>query len=132
MVNQTEKRVLVLTDNDLLFQVIKANLQLIDIQVIQLNPSSRNKGDRALSDHPGEHTTNSDFDLIIIAISSPPPPLPMTLFNTLLTNCIGQPSLLVISDWSVGDGKERAVAHLDFTFDSDALCDSVQTLLTCE
>ena len=134
------KRVLVLSDSDLLFEVIEANLKQIHVQTERLGGATKpSNGNAAHSCGPGslhpqkclEQATARDCDLIVVAIrSSNGEPL-VALFNAALTEHVGRVPLLIISERGFDACQEGRIFHLDFPFDSTELRHKVRALLAC-
>ncbi|MCP4544529.1 MAG: hypothetical protein GY832_46060 [Chloroflexi bacterium] len=121
MGDQIKNRALVFCDNDLLFDVIAVNLKDMFVDIEHLEPSFATSAKR---------NELGDFDLIIIAISTPVSHHLVTLFDVLLSDRMEHVPILVISDQSSHTDQENLVSRLDFPFAPDALCDQVQDLLT--
>ena len=114
------KRILILSDSDLLFNVIEANLKQAHLEVERFEPRDRNLVFSERASYP---------DLIVVASSSPASEPIVSLFKAALIGQIGQTPLLIISDRKFEADKEGRIFHLEFPFDPDALHDRVQTLL---
>ncbi len=122
MKNQTQKKALVLCDNDLLFDIIKLNLKQVNVEIIRF--------EKEPSVDPIEKLTGADdFELIIVAISSSTGEPVVTLFNASLTKHIGQIPLLIISDRKFAPNYKGQIFHLGFPFDADELRHKVQVVL---
>ena len=123
--NETEQSILVLSDSELLSNVIWANLQQSYLKVYHRNPT-----DNKISALPNnESSGNSKFDLIIVASSSPTTEPVVALAEAALGDQIGHTPLLIISNRNFTANHEKQIFHLDFPFDSGALHHKVLTLL---
>jgi len=123
--NKSEKLVLVLSDSDLLFSVICANLQQPELKLLQRKPT----GNGVLSLQKNGKTETSVPDLIIVASSSPSTEPVVALAEAALNDQVGHIPLLIISDRNFTTCREKKIFHLDFPFDPEALRHSVCTLL---
>jgi hypothetical protein len=134
--NGTVKRIFVLTDSDLLFNIIKANLQQPKLRLGLHNPFSgaqpvetkANLVQTACGDHQGDPF--SEVDLIIVAHSAHTSEPVVTLAQAHLANQIGQIPILIISDRPFEARPIQQIYHLDFPFDSAKLRQTVEDLLT--
>lgn len=115
------KRVLVLSDNDGLSRAIELNLKHSHLKVVKLVPSSLGQ--------QGNQAEVGDFDLIVVAMSSPTSEPVVALARTSLAERIGQVPLLIISDRPFHSDPDDQIIHLDFPFDIDGLHDKVQEIL---
>ena len=108
------KRVLVLSDNNGLARVVELNLTYhLKMEVEQyVSSPALESGDKAKSD---------DFDLLVLAISSPVNEPVVALARASLTEKVGQIPLLIISDRPFFSEPEDQIAHLDFPFNIDTL-----------
>jgi len=70
-----------------------------------------------------------DFDLIVVAMSSPTSEPVVALARASLAGQIGQVPLLIISDRPFHSDPNDRIIHLDFPFDIDGLCDKVKEVL---
>ena len=123
MTDLAGKRVLVLSDNDRLSRAIELNLNnRMEVKVIRLAPRS--------SAQRRSQTEAGDFDLIVVAMSSPTSEPVVALARASLAGRIGQVPLLIISDRPFNPDPDDQIAHLDFPFGADALHDKVQELLS--
>jgi DNA-binding response OmpR family regulator len=120
-----EKRVLVLSDSDLLFEVIEANLKQICLQV----DGNQRPGKSDLQHQDSKQIRDDDCDLIIVALSSPYGEQVVTLFDAALTGQIGRVPLLIISERSFDASNKGKIFHLEFPFDARELRHKVQGLL---
>ena len=120
--NKTSKQAVVLCDNDLLFDVIKLNLQQIQVRPVRHKTGSP-------THHLEEQSKAGDFDLIIVAISLPNGEPVVTLFEASLTKHIGQIPLLIISDRKFDSNLDDRIFHLTFPFDASDLRNTVQIAL---
>ena len=122
MEHQAKKRALVLCDNNLLFDVIKLNLEKVCVTVTRCERE-------ASANRIEEQREVDDFDLIVVAISSSTGEPVVTLFNASLTEQIGHIPLLIISDRKFDPNYEGQIFHLAFPFDANELRRKVQTVL---
>lgn len=115
------KRVLVLSDHNGLARAIEVNLNRRPaMEVVQLVPSL-----------PGQQRQRKvdDFDLIVVAMSSPASEPIVALSRASLTGQIGKVPLLIISGRFFHSDPEVQIFHLGFPFEVDALCDKVSEIL---
>jgi hypothetical protein len=134
MIEQTEKKVLVLSDDDFLFDVIESNLAQINLAVDRIKPISptENIGKTELFSNGRRKwdLPNADnIDLIMVALSAPKGEPVVTLFDASLLGQIGQTPLLIISEREFEANQEGLIFHLQFPFNSGELRHTVQTLL---
>lgn len=119
------KRVLILSDNDGLSRAIELNLNRhLGVEIVTLAPSSL--------EQRGSPADNGDFDLIVVAMSSPTSEPVVALARASLARRIGQVPLLIISDRLFRSDPEAQIIHLGFPFDIDRLQDKVRELLQKE
>jgi hypothetical protein len=123
--NKLPKLVLVLSDSDLLFNVISANLQQPELKLLQRKPA----GNGNLISQKNGKTENSNPDLIIVASSSPSTEPVVALAEAALNDQVGHTPLLIISDRNFTTCYEKKIFHLDFPFNPETLRHSVFTLL---
>jgi len=132
------KRVLVLSDNDGLSRAIELNLERSDLEVVKFALSSPRRqrcsepaSSRAYQGIEGQGSQNEvgDFDLIVVAMSSPTSEPVVALSRASLTGQIGQVPLLIISDRPFQSDLDDQIIHLDFPFDIDRLHDKVEEIL---
>jgi hypothetical protein len=123
--NQIEKTILVLSDSELLFNIIWANLRQSHLKIYRCNPTEG--AIRALPKNG--HSKNTKIDLIIVANSSRSTEPVVTLAEAALAAQIGHIPLLIISDRNFVVSQKQQIFHLDFPFEPEALCHKVQTLL---
>ena len=116
------KRVLVLGDSELLFNVIEANLKLARLKIDRFELRRRSPG------CPRSQACPS-FDLIVVASSSPCSEPVVSLCRAALTEHIGRIPILIISDREFEADHEDLIYHLDFPFEPDALRNLVLALL---
>ena len=117
-VAQAPKRVIVLSDSDLLFNVIKANLNLDGLMV-----------DSAASRLPSEEESQPALSLIIIAGASAGSEPVITLFDAALIQHIGQTPILIISYRGFKPNLRAKIFHMSFPFNTTKLRHQVQELL---
>jgi hypothetical protein len=119
------KRVLVLSDNEGLSRAIKLNLNSsLEIKIIKYTSELPEKWDT--------QTKMNDFDLIVLAMSSPTSEPVVALAKASLIGQIGQTPLLIISDRPFDSEPEHRITHLNFPFDIDKLCRQVNEILQAE
>lgn len=118
------KRVLVLSDNNGLSRAIELNLERSGLEVVKLALSS--PGQR------GRQAEVGDFDLIVVAMSSPTNEPVVALAKASLAGLIGQVPILIISDRPFHSDPDDQIIHLDFPFDIDKLYDKVKEILQGE
>jgi hypothetical protein len=123
--NRLEKLILVLSDSELLFNVISANLQQPELKLLQ----RKSTGNGASPSQENGKTESSDPDLIIVANSSPATEPVVALAEAALNNEVGRTPLLIISDRNFTTSHEKKIFHLDFPFAPETLRHSVFTLL---
>ena len=119
---QDTKKVLVLSDRDMLFDVIKINLEKIPATVVRYEDTINGNSSRA---------NNIDqFNLIVVASGSSTSEPLVTLFKASLTKQIGQIPLLIISDRQFDAHNAGQIFHLDFPFNAGDLRLKVKQLLS--
>ena len=123
--NNLEKLVLVLSDSELLFNVINANLQVPKLKLLHHKPASN--GTAGLPQNGLPASLNPD--LIIVASSSPHTEPVVALAEAALNDKVGRTPLLIISDRNFATCREKKIFHLDFPFKAETLRNSVLTLL---
>ncbi|MCP4537013.1 MAG: hypothetical protein GY832_07685 [Chloroflexi bacterium] len=121
-VGLTRKKVLVLSDNEGLSRAIELNLNSrLEVKIIKFAPRSPEKWKT--------QTEVDDFDLIVLAMSSPSSEPVVALARASLTRQIGRTPLLIISDRPFNSEPEHQITHLNFPFDIDKLCNQVDEIL---
>jgi DNA-binding response OmpR family regulator len=115
------KRVLVLSDNNGLSRVIEFSLENDGLEVIKSVSGSWQQG--------GWQSEVADVDLIIVAMSSPASQPAAALARASVAGRVGQVPLLLISDRPFHSDSEDQIAHLDFPFEIDGLCNKVEEIL---
>ena len=119
--NQNVKKVLVLSDRDMLFDVIRINLEKIPVTVVRFEDTINGSGN---------HLNNiNQFNLIVVASGSSITEPVVTLFNASLTKQIGQIPLLIISDRHFDANNAGRIFHLEFPFNATDLRFKVKQLL---
>ena len=119
------KTVLVLSDDDRLSRAIELSLnQSIEVKIIRLAPPS--------SAQRSSQAEVGDFDLMVVAMSSPTGEPVVALAKASLAKHIGLVPLLIISDKPFSSDLDSRIAHLDFPFDPHAIQDKVRELLRGE
>ncbi len=122
VVELSGKRVLVLGDSELLFNVIEANLKVAPLKIDRFELRRRSPG-------CSRTQASASFDLIIVASSSPCSEPVVSLSRAALTEHIGRTPILIISDREFEADQEDLIYHLDFPFEPDRLRDLVLALL---
>jgi CheY-like chemotaxis protein len=116
----TPKRILVLSDNDGLSRAIKSNVNGSP-EVVRL-----------ASNLPGQQRAqaeNGDFDLIVVAMSSPSSNPLIALSRISQMRQVKQVPILIISEKSFCPAPGDRIIHLDFPFEVDQFSALVQELL---
>ena len=122
IIDSVRKKVLVLSDNDGLSRVIRLNLNsCMDVEIVRFRPDSQDK--------QVVQAGNGDFDLLVVAMSSPTSEPIVALSRSSLASQIGRIPLLIIFDRPFNSDPEDRIVHLDFPFDIDKLCRKVQDML---
>ncbi len=119
------KRVLVLSDNSGLARAVELNLTYhLKMEVIRFvsSPSLQSE----------DTAKAGDFDLLVLAISSPANEPVVALARASLTEKVGRIPLLIISDRPFFSEPEDQIAHLDFPFSVDTLQNKVGEMLLRE
>ncbi|MBN2002030.1 MAG: hypothetical protein JXA21_01630 [Anaerolineae bacterium] len=118
-----EKQVLVISDNDMLAQVIawslRSGLKVRANITVSTSRHSRNS----------EPYDKATLDLIVVAMSSPANEPVVALARASLGNYIGHIPILIISDKSFQSDLGVHIVHLDFPFVIDKLNDKVNAIL---
>jgi hypothetical protein len=118
----SQKRVIVVSDNDGLARAIHLNLKAhFEADVVLIAPD--------LSDDKENLTSAGDCDLIIVATSSPTSEPVVALAKASLTDRVGHVPLLIISDRPFDSDLDARIVHLDFPFTLGELHSAVQDLL---
>ena len=113
-----KKKVLILSDNKSLSRAIELNLNSrLEVKIIKLASELPTQWEA--------QTGTTDFDLIILAMSSPDSEPVVTLARASLIKRIGQTPLLIISDRPFDVEPEHRITHLNFPFEIDRLCSTV-------
>ena len=114
------KRILVLSDNDGLSRAIKSNVNG-PLEIVRL-----------VSSPPGQLGTQAeigDFDLIVVAMSSPSSDPLIALSRISQVRQIRQAPILIISEKPFCPAPGDRIIHLDFPFEVDQLRTLVQEIL---
>jgi hypothetical protein len=120
MVDTARRRVLVLSDNEGLSRAIEVNLtSRLELDIVRFGSLER----RRIQAEIGE------FDLIVLAVSSPYSEPIVALAKSSLTDRIGRVPLLIISDRPFESDPDERIVHLDFPFKIDGLHDKVERIL---
>lgn len=118
----TGKRVVVLSDNDMLSTAIALNLRnCLRMEVVKPALSLPQRGEC--------RAELGDLDLIVVAMSSPTSKPIVALLGASLSDRVDQVPLLIISHRSFQADPEGKVFHLDFPFDLDDLFSKVGEIL---
>jgi hypothetical protein len=118
----SQKKVIVVSDNDGLARAIHLNLKAhFEADVVLIAPD--------LSDDKENLTSAGDCDLIIVATSSPTSEPVVALAKASLTDRVGHVPLLIISDRPFDSDLDARIVHLDFPFTLGELHSAVQDLL---
>lgn len=121
--NLAEKQILVISDNDMLAQVIAWSLRTgLKIRAKIMVTTSKRSRDNELHD-------KNTLDLIVVAMSSPANEPVVALARASLGNYIGHVPILIISDKSFQSDQGVHIVHLDFPFVIDKLNDKVNAIL---
>lgn len=96
------KRVWVLSDNELFYDLIEANLRSLHVETVRLATG------------PPAQTDPIGADLIVIALSSPDADPAATLDSTGLSDCIGEVPCMVIAERGLDAGLDKEIIYLDF------------------
>ncbi len=116
------KRVVVLSDHNLIFRAIQLALDnWLEVEV--LDPAQE------LSQGPGSRSTLGACDLIVVAASSPSTEPVVALVRSSLVDRIGRTPLLIISDRPFAAVPEARISHLRFPFDPAQLRDTIRGIL---
>ena len=117
--NPSAKRIVVLSDRQILAEAIKLTLQkLLDVQIVERTADALVHQEQV-----------KDLDLIVLAASSPVSEPPQAIARASLGDALGRVSLLMICDRSFDADPEQEIYHLDFPFRHDQLCDKVREIL---
>jgi len=120
--NLAGKRVVVLSDHLGLHKALETSLHLrlgVEVVSLPLDLSGPTRGP----------TQVGDCDLIVLAMSSLTSEAVVALAQTSLLEHVGRVPLLIISDRPFRTDPLHRIAHLDFPFDLDSLCDKVEEIL---
>jgi hypothetical protein len=130
--NPAGKRVLVLSDNNGLADAIEFNLKRSHLEVVRLALSSPELCERSAERQRGSQVRDGDFDLIVVAMSSPTSEPVVALAKASLGGRIGQVPLLIISDRPFLSDPDAQIVHLDFPFDIAGFNTKVRKILQGE
>ncbi len=121
--DRAEKQILVISDNDMLAQVIAWSLRTgLKMQAkVQVSASKHSR-------HSELYDKNI-LDLIVVAMSSPNNEPVVALARASLGNYIGHIPILIISDKTFQSDLGVHIVHLDFPFVIDKLNDKVNAIL---
>lgn len=116
------KRVVVLSDHDLIFRAIQLALNSwLEVEV--LSP------DHDLLAEDGHRAAIGTCDLIVVAVSSPSTEPVVALVRSSLVDRIGQVPLLIISDRPFAAVPEAKISHLRYPFEPGQLRATVEGIL---
>ena len=116
-----EKRVLVLSDNEGLTRAIELNLTShLPVEITKLEMESRAQ--------PCDYA-DTEFDLMVVALSSPRSEPIVVLAKASLAGQIGRVPLLIISERPFHPDPSGRIVHLNFPFDVRGLYCKVQEIL---
>jgi hypothetical protein len=118
--NPANKRILVLSDNDGLSRAIKSNVSG-PLEIVRLVPGSPVQQE--------SQTEMGDFDLIVVAMSSPSHDPLIALSRVSLIGRIRQVPILIISEKPLHPVPGDRIVHLDFPFEVDQFRTLVQEIL---
>ncbi len=121
--NRAEKQILVISDNDMLAQVIAWSLRT------GLKMRAKVQVSAAKHSRSTELYDKNILDLIVVAMSSPNNEPVVALARAALGNYIGHIPILIISDKSFQSDLGVHIVHLDFPFVIDKLNDKVNAIL---
>lgn len=113
------RRALVLADSDVLYEVIRINLEVMGLGVTRAG--RRPPGGSALEG-------SGDLGLIVVALGASQAEPMVVLRQASLLDHVGQTPLLIVSNRPCGSDAERQVSCLDFPFDADELWRAVSSL----
>jgi DNA-binding response OmpR family regulator len=120
-IDATKKRVLVLSDDDRLSRAIALNLTNPQVEIARFIVNKGNGCQR--------RAALGDYDLIVMAMSSPGSEPVVALSRAALGGRIGQVPLLIISDRPFDSDVDNKITHLDFPFDANHLGRVVEDIL---
>ena len=123
------KRVLVLSDHDGLSRALELSLRRNHLEVVRLALSSPGQRCPAPVEGRGSQAEVGEFDLIVVAMSSPTSEPVVALARASLAGQIGQVPLLIISDRPFHCDPDDQIIHLNFPFDIDGLHNKVKEVL---
>jgi DNA-binding response OmpR family regulator len=126
------KRVLVLSDNNGLAEAIEINLKCshLEVEKLALRSQGQQYPEQSRRDRRfGSQVELGDFDLIVVAMSSPSSEPVVALARASLTRQIGRVPLLIISDRPFLSDPDAQIIHLDFPFEIDRLHNKVKAIL---
>jgi hypothetical protein len=116
----TGRKALVLSDNDGLARAIEAHIShCLDVEVVRMDMTGQMEDEGKLA----------DFDLMVVALSSPTREPAEVLTETRLAERVGQIPLLVISDRPFEPMSGGQIIHLSLPFDVDEFHDKLRELL---
>jgi len=116
------RKALVLSDNDGLARAIKAHIShRLDVEVVRMDVNAERQME--VEEKPAE------FDLMVVALSSPTREPAEVLSKTRLAEQVGQVPLLVISDRPLEPLPKGQIIHLNLPFEVDEFHDKLRELL---
>jgi hypothetical protein len=116
------KRAIVICDNELLFKAIEVNLH----HRLGMEAVGRVFGPEGFQ---GTQVNDGDFDLIVVALSSPASEPTAALVAASLLGQMSDVPLLTISDMPLESLLEAEILHLGFPFSPDGLQNRVEETL---
>ena len=131
------KKVLVVSDSDKLSRAIELNLSFcLGIETVTLATDTiendigsdigNDIGNEGDNDDEGD---NDNFDLIVVAMSSPVSEPVVALARASLSDYIGRVPILIISDRPVNPAPDAYIAHLDYPFNASGLHNKIKEIL---
>jgi len=114
-----KKKVILLSDDDSLTRVVE----------LALNKRLVTKIGKISSEGTENLIEACDFDLIIVAASSPTSEPVVILAQASLARCIGRVPILIISDKPFQPDPDARIYHLDFPFKLPTLYSTVEEIL---
>ncbi len=115
------RQVLVLSDNDGLARVIELHLEKCKVQVVRVSLNAVGQREN--------HGASDDFDLVVLALSTPGSEPGVALNKASLSEQVGRVPLLIISETPCRFAPNTKLACLSFPFEIDELCCKVVEML---
>ena len=114
------RKILVLSDDARLSRVIEVNLDgSPSVEILTLDSLEQR----------GALAVDEDFDLVVVAMSSPSSEPVVALSKASLARLIGRVPFLIISDRPFDSDWDARIVHLDFPFDVGEFCHTVERIL---